>query len=245
MVDRYFSEDKLAEVYDVLNPGDSRGDFGFHLRRVMSAQSVLDVGCGTGDLLHRARQAGHTGRLCGLDPALGMLNQARKQSDVEWILGDLGSVSFDQEFDLVVMTGHVFQVFIEDDELRTTLAEVRSALTDDGRFSFETRNPQVRAWEHWTHNAVEVSGPGGATVRFATEVETPVEGDLVRFTHTFTSPSWDRPEASQSTLRFLDTNRMASLLSGAGLAIEQQFGDWDESPLTANSPEIITIARRT
>jgi len=35
----------------------------------MAAPSVLDVGCGTGAMLHEARQLGHVGRLCGLDPA--------------------------------------------------------------------------------------------------------------------------------------------------------------------------------
>jgi hypothetical protein len=37
---------------------------------------------------------------------------------------------------------------------------------------------------------------------------------------------------------------LSSFLSGAGLVIEEQFGDWDRSPLTDTSPEIITIARR-
>ena len=88
----------------------------------MSANVVLDVGCGTGALLHRARESGHAGRLCGLDPAFGMLEQARRRNDIEWIRGDLGSVAWEREFDLVVMTGHAFQVFVEDDELRRSLA---------------------------------------------------------------------------------------------------------------------------
>ena len=33
--------------------------------------------------------------------------------------------------------------------------------------------------------------------------------------------------------------------AGAFRAIEEQFGDWDGQPLTATSPEIITLARRT
>ena len=79
-----------------------------------------------------------------------MLEQARKRSDIEWILGDLASVSWDREFDLILMSGHAFQEFVEDDELRIALAAIRSALTEDGRFAFETRNPLVRAWERWS-----------------------------------------------------------------------------------------------
>lgn len=211
----------------------------------MSAAAVLDVGCGTGAPLHGARWAGHTGRLCGLDPADGMLAEARKRSDIEWVLGDLADVGWQREFDLVVMTGHAFQVFVTDDELRTSLAAIRSALTEDGHFAFETRNPSVRAWEQWTpDNAAEITDAAGAVVRMAHEVETPVEGDVVRFTTTFTSPSWQRPQVSRSTLRFLDADSLSSFLSGAGLVIEEQFGDWAGQPLTGTSPEIITIARR-
>jgi ubiquinone/menaquinone biosynthesis C-methylase UbiE len=243
VVDRLFTERSLTELYDVFCQG--RGDFGFYLPLVMSAETVLDVGCGTGELLRLARQAGHTGRLCGLDPADAMLDQARTRSDIEWILGDLASVDWDQEFDLVVMTGHAFQVFVEDDEVRASLAAIRSALTQDGRFAFETRNPLVRGWEGWTpDHAVEVTDGDGAVVRMAHKVETPVEGDVVRFTTTFTSLNWDRPQVSRSTLRFLDADSLVSFLSGAGLAIEEQFGDWERQPLTGTSPEIITIATR-
>ena len=242
VVDRLFSEPSLAELYDAFCEG--RRDFSFYLPLVMAAEAVLDVGCGTGALLRLGRQAGHTGRLCGLDPADAMLDQARARSDIDWILGDVASVDWDREFDLVVMSGHAFQVFVEDDQLRAALAAIRSALTDDGRFAFETRNPLVRAWERWTpDNAAEVVSAAGAVVRMAHEVETPVDGDIVSFTITFTSPSWDRPQVSRSTLRFLDANSLASFLSNAGLAIEEQFGDWDRQPLTDTSPEIITIAR--
>ena len=140
------------------------------------------------------------------------------------------------------MSGHAFQVFVEDGELRSALAAIRSALTEDGQFAFETRNPLVRAWERWTpENAIDNTG---AVVRMEYEVEKPVEGDIVRFSHTFTSPTWRKPQVSHSTLRFLDVNSLSSFLAGAGLAIEEQFGDWDRSPLTDTSPEIITIVRR-
>lgn len=245
MVDRAFSDSSLARFYDVLNPWEARGDFDFYLPLVMSAEAVLDVGCGTGALLHAAREAGHTGRLCGLDPADAMLDHARERSDIEWILADLGSVGWDREFDLVVMTGHAFQVFVEDDEVRASLAAIRSALDDDGRFAFETRNPQVRAWERWTpDHPIEAADTDGRVVRLEHEVETPVDGDLVSFTMTYTSPALDGPQTSHSTLRFLDANSLAAYLSDAGLTIEERYGDWTGGPLTDTSPEIITIARR-
>ncbi len=238
MVDRLFSEPILAELYDAFCEG--RPDFSFYLPLVMSAESVLDVGCGTGELLRLAREAGHTGRLCGLDPAAAMLQVARRRPDIEWVLGDLASVDWEREFDLVVMTGHAFQVFVEDDELRASLAAIRSALSEQGRFVFETRNPLVRGWEAWTPMEIVYHG---AVVRMAAEGETLVNGDLVSFGTTFTSPSWTQPQLSRSTLRFLDAHSLFSFLSGAGLAIEEQFGDWDRQPLTATSREIITIAR--
>jgi ubiquinone/menaquinone biosynthesis C-methylase UbiE len=244
-LDRLFSDPDLAKLYDTFCAG--RPDFGFYLPLVMSANAVLDVGCGTGELLRRARRRGHTGRLVGLDPAGAMLDVARDAGvDIQWVLGDLASVDWDEQFDLVVMTGHAFQVFTADDEIRTSLAAIRSALRSDGRFVFETRNPLVREWDHWTlEGPIERSGPAGSTVLYSRRVMTPVVGDLVRFTQTYESPHWDGPKISDSTLRFLDAGSLSAFLSAAGFHTEQQFGDWDRSRLRDDSPEIITVARPT
>lgn len=240
--DRLFSEPQLAELYDSFSW--HRRDFDFYLPLLMSAEHVLDVGCGTGELLRLAREAGHVGRLCGLDPAAAMLEQARKRSDIDWVLGDLTTVDWSNEFDLVVMSGHAFQVFVDDVQLRDSLAAIHRVLSEHGRFAFETRNPLARAWERWTpENAAEIEF-NGRTVRMAHDVETPVTGDLVSFSHTFTSPDWDQPQVSRSTLRFLDIDSLSAFLSEAGFQIVEQFGDWERQPFTATSPEIITIVKR-
>jgi hypothetical protein len=65
--------------------------------------------------------------------------------------------AWDRGFDLATMTGHAFQCLVGDDELRASLAAIRAALRDGGRFAFETRHPQARAWEDWNpSNATEV-----------------------------------------------------------------------------------------
>jgi SAM-dependent methyltransferase len=159
------------------------------------------------------------------------------------VLGDLSSVPWEQEFDLVVMTGHAFQVLTGDEQLRQALAAVRAALAGGGRFAFETRNPLAREWERWIPaNAAQVTDAAGTVVRSTTQVDLPVAGDLVSFTTTYTSPDWDEPRQSRSTLRFLDPAALSSFLAGAGLQVEEQYGDWDSAPLGPASPEIITIA---
>lgn len=240
--DHLFSDAGLAALYDLLN--SRRPDFAFYLPLILSARSVLDVGCGTGSLLRLARNSGHTGRLCGIDPAAGMLVPARRRDDIEWVQGDLSSVSWDQEFDLVVMTGHSFQVLLTDDDLRTALCAVHRALVKDGRFVFETRNPLLRQWENWHPSRVsKVTESDGTVVQVSREVHK-VEGELVSFSHTFYSESWGEARHSHSTLRFLGSASLAKFLAEAGFSIDAQLGDWKGAPLTDSSPEIITFARR-
>ncbi|TVT55428.1 class I SAM-dependent methyltransferase [Amycolatopsis rhizosphaerae] len=245
MPDPLFADADLAALYDLFSPWETRDDLAFYLALMSPRDAVLDVGCGTGLLLHKAREAGHTGRLCGLDPAAGMLAQARRRSDVEWVEGELSRPRWGSEFDLVVMTGHAFQVLLTDEELRCGLSTIARALTQGGRFAFETRNPGARPWERWVpDNVLEADDGAGGVVRMWNEVETPVTGNTVSFTTTFTGSHWDRPRFSRTTLRFVTPGEVTDFLAEAGLVVERQFGDFSGGPLTATSPEIITVARR-
>ncbi|MEU6087864.1 methyltransferase domain-containing protein [Streptomyces sp. NPDC047085] len=243
MVDHSFGDLSLAALYDGLNPWGPGDDF--YLELVMAAGSVLDVGCGTGQLLRRARAEGHSGRLMGLDPAAAMLVQARRaRPDVEWVLGDTRARLWQGEFDLVVMTGHAFQVLVTDEEIQVCLRAVRAALGDGGRFVFETRNPGARAWERWTPERVyEVTADDGTPVRVWHEVEGGLSGGRVRFTENYEGVGWPAPRASHSVLRFLDKEALEGFLTESGLTVVEQYGDWGRGPVTPGCPEIITVAR--
>jgi SAM-dependent methyltransferase len=241
-----YTDPRLAIFYDQMNPWWPSDDF--YLDLVASAESVLDVGCGTGRLLRRARADGHTGRLVGLDPAAAMLDQAKVASDVDWIHGDLGTVSFDREFDLVIMTGHVFQVFLTDDDIATALMAVRAALADDGRYAFETLNPLLRPWEQWT-GSEQVTGPDGTVVTAAnTEPrlvgDQDVNGQIVEVVGRFSSPTWERDLLCPSRFRFTEIKTLGAFLSMAGFSVVEHYGHWDRRPFTEQRPEIITVATR-
>ncbi|OIJ84871.1 class I SAM-dependent methyltransferase [Streptomyces monashensis] len=246
MVDHSFTDLTLAALYDSLNPWGPGDDF--YLGLVREARAVLDVGCGTGRLLRRARAEGHPGRLMGLDPAAAMLVQARRArpDGVEWVLGDMRTRLWHGEFDLVVMTGHAFQELTGDEEIRRLLYAVREALGPGGRFVFETRNPAARAWERWTPERVhEVTAADGTPVRVRHEAQ---DGGLrrgrVRFTATYEGDGWPAPRVSHGVLRFLDDRALRDVLGEAGLSVVAQYGDWERGPLTAAGQEIITVAER-
>ncbi|GAA2149148.1 class I SAM-dependent methyltransferase [Kitasatospora kazusensis] len=235
-----------AALYDVLNPWDPARSpcDAFYSGLVLAADTVLDVGCGTGGMLRQARAAGHRGRLVGLDPDLAALDRARRSADVEWVAGVAAEAAWDGEFELATMTGHAFQSLIGDDELRASLAAIRTALGYGGRFAFETRHPQARAWEDWNpSNASEITDPAGRRLRVSHHVES-VVGDVVTLTETTGDPDGTVLRVDRASLRFLDVPALAGFLAGAGFAVEAQYGDWHRGPVTGASQEIVTLARR-
>jgi SAM-dependent methyltransferase len=241
-----FSDADAAALYDLMNPWDPArfpGD-AFYNDLVLASDSVLDVGCGTGSMLHRAREAGHRGRLVGIDPDAAALDRARRRSDVEWVLGVAADAAWDREFDLATMVSHAFQCLVGDDELRASLTAIRAALRDGGRFAFETRHPQARAWEQWNEaNASEFEDASGRRLRCAHHVES-VVGDVVTMAETTSDPDGTVLRVDRASLRFLDVPTLGAFLAEAGFAIEAQYGAWDRSPVTDTSRGIITIARR-
>jgi SAM-dependent methyltransferase len=236
-----YSDEEAAALYDVLNPWGPSDDF--YLGLVMDARSVLDVGCGTGALLHRARERGQAGRLCGVDPDEASVDVARRRTDIEWVSATAASMTFNHEFELALMAGHAFQMLISDNDVRDSLAAIRRALVSGGRFAFETRNPIARAWEQWNpDNATDVVDPSGRHVRIWHEVEE-VRGDVVTLTETTADADGTPLRLDRASLRFLDITALQKFLGETGFLVDAQYGGWSEEPFRTTSPEIVTIAR--
>ncbi|MFF6960148.1 methyltransferase domain-containing protein [Streptomyces sp. NPDC008317] len=239
-----FTDDDDAVLYDLLNQWDperSPGDR-FYTDLVMAADSVLDVGCGTGMTLHHARALGHRGRLVGLDPHPPSLRRARRRTDIEWLDGRAADAPPGAGFDLAIMTGHAFQCLLTDDDIRDSLAAVRAALRPGGRFVFETRHPQARAWLSWTPgHPVTTTHPTAGPLRVWHSVDS-VTPDLVTFTTTTAAPDGTPLHTDRSTLRFLSEPALDTFLTAAGFRTESRYGDWPRTPVTPASREIITVA---
>jgi SAM-dependent methyltransferase len=180
------SDAEVAALYDVQNPWELGGhpENAYVSALVATVDSVLDVGCGTGSMLHVARREGHVGRLVGIDPDPAMLARARRRDDIEWVLGKADGMPWVGEFDLATMNSNAFQCLVTDDELGASLQAIRTALRDGGRFAFGTRHVQARAWESWNpSNAFDTTLPDGQVLRMWHQVESVVD-DVVTMTET-------------------------------------------------------------
>jgi SAM-dependent methyltransferase len=215
--DATFEHPRLAQVYDRLDP--DRGDLDAYVAIVdeLGAQSVLDVGCGTGTLACTLARRGVN--VVAVDPAQAMLDVAgtkRGAARVRWIRGDATSLP-PLQVDAAVMTGNVAQVFVTDEAWLVTLSGIRAALRPGGWLVFESRVPARRAWEEWvpelTHTTVDIDGVG--VVESWHEV-IEVEDRLVTFRAMVMFHADDESIESFSTLCFRDRSELEASLEATG-----------------------------
>jgi SAM-dependent methyltransferase len=88
---------------------DVHGEANFVSR--FSPKSVLDAGCGTGRVGRELHRRGVD--VVGVDLDAEMLETARARCpSVEWIEGDISTLSLDRKFDIVLMAGNVINFAI-------------------------------------------------------------------------------------------------------------------------------------
>lgn len=237
MATNFYATPELAAHYDE-DQGD-RKDFSFYLSlaQALHAHRVVDIGCGTGLLCSQLAGAGR--EVLGADPQLTMLDLARRQPNataVRWTHGTADDVPTGWA-DLVLMTGHVAQYFLDDDAWRHVLAEAHRSLKPGGHLAFEIRNDTVEAWRSWA-SAEPAETPAGTLV-----VEVRRDGDLITSTGHWVQNgrSWTTTE----TLRFPSWSAMTRGLTATGFAIAESWGSFEGEPLLPGSPEWIILARRS
>jgi len=240
MADALFSEPRLAELYDPLDPDRRDLDAYTAMAGEFGAATVVDVGCGTGNLACLLARAGL--EVIAVDPAAASLAVARRKPGAErvrWLHGD-ATVLPPLQADLATMTGNVAQVFLADQQWAATLRAVRDRLRPGGRLVFESRDPAKKAWLEWnrdqTHRRAVV--PGAGPVETWTDL-TQVRGSLVSFRTTFVFESDGAVLTSDSTVRFRSRGELAGSLAAVGLTVDE-VRDAPDRP----GREFVFIARR-
>jgi SAM-dependent methyltransferase len=236
-----FNDPRLVEVYDAECTWTADDDYFVRLLDETPRARVIDIGCGTGRLPLRLASLGHA--VTGIDPSAAGLAAARAKPGAErvtWILGAAESAP-QEAFDVALMTGHVSQFFLTEDEWASALRSLGRALIRGGRLAFNSYDPEARIWERWTprESCRQVQLRDGGTVSVRTEF-TSITGDTVSFSRHYRFHNGETLR-SDSTLRFWSEQRIRDSLIAAGFAIERVHGGWRGQPVGSGDGELIFV----
>jgi ubiquinone/menaquinone biosynthesis C-methylase UbiE len=240
-----YEETRLASLYDHLNPWTHQDDF-YVAQARRYGSPVLDVGAGTGQLAVGVAEA--TGlAVTGVEPGAGMHEVARTRrgaGGVTWIHAPGQTFQTNTRFRLAYMTGHAFQAVHTSEAATALLTNVARHLAPDGRFIFETRNPEDRAWLRWSGDRTVVDGAEHGALQESYEVAQQPDG-LIALTHHIRLLDHNEELLGHSRLRFPTRETVEVECAAAGLELVEWYGDWDGSPLHEESVEMIAVTRTT
>ena len=111
---------------------------------IKKGDKVLDLGCGLGS--HSIELARRGYDVTGLDWSETYVNAAKRQAaetgvSVRFLQGDMINLTFDEQFDAVILWGNTFGEFEHEDNVQT-LYGIRRALRKGGRVLIDTQNYQ-------------------------------------------------------------------------------------------------------
>lgn len=236
--DRLYQDTELVQFYDYDNADTE--DYQHHSKWIKNAETILDIGCGTGTLA--AAMAENGKKVTATDFAAEMLEVARKKSDlVTWIQADARALEIPEKFDLIILSGHAFQVFLTDTDREQLFQVIRNHLNDKGIFIFDSRNPLVEDWKTWTKEESTrfFIHPHHGTVK----AWNTWEGNNISLTyHTFyETESTGKQWQASSIISFPTKEKIISILEKKGLRVHKVYGDWQLNDFQQDSEEMIFI----
>jgi ubiquinone/menaquinone biosynthesis C-methylase UbiE len=257
---RLYEEPWLAEIYDTAyqGPGKPQEDLAFW--RDLAGESegpLLELACGTGRLAIPLAREGF--QVTGLDISPAMLAVARRKlglespeirARLELVEGDMSNFSLGKKYGLIIIAYRSFQHLLERASQRQCLAGCAAHLQPGGRLAINVFHPklsllavpgpaEIPVHEHVT--------PAGARVRESGFGECDIANQKVRWRPRYECIS---PEGkvtlreSYLELRYCFRFEMEWMLEACGFEVEALYGNFDHSPLQADSPEMIFVAKK-
>ncbi len=241
-----FSDSRLVALYDSLNPFGPDSEFFCTQAKRLSAKNIIDLGCGTGLLTCELANRGH--EMTGIDPSKAMLAIARQKPSadrIEWREG-----SFEQmeglQADMILMTSHVAQFFLGDDEWRGMLRAAHRALSLGGHLVFDIRRLSEPPFARWPtdENRRRVQNTSAGEVEWWFKL-IDVRDGRVRYELHYLFVGSGEEVVSVNELVFRSQGEITEALSDLGFSVKVVYGNWDLSSVSAGSPEMIFIAVRS
>jgi 2-polyprenyl-3-methyl-5-hydroxy-6-metoxy-1,4-benzoquinol methylase len=212
---------------------------------------MLDLACGTGTMaLHLAAQ-GY--QVTGADIIPEMIAWAAQKAaarnlSVDWVVADARTFNLHKNFAFIYMLGNAFQHFLTRADHEALLARVREQLHPEGCFLFVTRNPTLRNLFTARYPEPRKRMMEDGTQHIATEQQQ--YDPIAQIQHYTFQDRWlypsgqEKEQTTRTALRYVFPQEMEALLYYNGFDIQAFYGNWQQEPLTADSPAMILVCKK-
>ena len=136
---------QMAKIYDYFMtdvPYNQWVDFYKAFTKEHLNPSVLDLGCGTGEMSLRLEPTAK--KVVGIDLSAEMIEQAndKKPHGSSWVFeqADLVQLSLDEQFDVIVSFLDVLNYITEKDQVKESFRRIKKHLNPGGKFLFDVHS---------------------------------------------------------------------------------------------------------
>lgn len=257
----YEDQPFLAELYDFVPGYVQRPDLDFYLGMCRSSPGkVLELGCGTGRVLIPAAREGCD--IVGLDLSEHMLTECRKklqaeprevQERVTLVQGSMTDFIMGTTFALVTIPFRPFQHLISVPEQLACLRCINRHLDIRGKLVLDVFQVDLgKIADPWPQEEVEdvadIALPDGRRLRRTNRLVGLHRADQcmdVEIIFYLTETDGTTHRLVQAfPFRYFFRYEVEHLLARCGFRVVDLFGNFDGSPLTDESPEMIFMARK-
>lgn len=231
----YFMEDSLREENT-----EAQTSFLERQLALRPGMKVVDLGCGHGRHVIELARRGY--ECVGVDLVEGFLEIARRDAEqagvkATFVRGDMGSFGSEYEFDRATCLFDAFG-FFDDAHAINTLMCVHKALTEGGLFALDLR---TREWmTRIPMAAVLDKGNGDLMIdRHHFDIATS------RFVDRRTYLRAGKQREVMFSVRLYAFTEIRLILQSVGFEVVGAFGGFDDSPISAQKPRTVIIAKKT
>jgi SAM-dependent methyltransferase len=246
----YYDESPIVKerMQDVIFYRDAAREF---------SDPILELGCGTGRITMALAAAGK--RVTGLDISERMLERAAKKrlalyteerERVHLVQGDMVKFDLGDKFRLIIIPFRPFQHLREVQEQMNSLECARKHLAPGGRLIldvFQTDAERMHDPVHMRETLItEYKTPDGRQVRISERVAAfhrAEQCNEVEMIYSVVHPGGRQERLVFAwALRYFFRYEVEHLLARCGFKVIALYGDFDRTPITDESPEMIFVA---
>jgi len=232
--------------YDAMH-GKLVQDIEFYKNILMqSGGPVLELACGTGRLSIPLTDAGY--QVTGIDNSKSMLEHARKKapSSLKFLSADMRDFQLNRNFKTILLAFNSLCHLHELSDIENCFRCVRKHLDQDGLFVLHVFNPDLKLLNRAPNERREASRYRDPVSENEVIVTERSEYDRAKQLNNI---YWhfqigNREFDTLLRMRIFFPKELEALLSFCGFAVQEKFGDFDQSPMTSDSPQQILFSTK-